>query len=281
VDLGSTPLGFAVQRPVGGLRIKGDLGAGSYSVDVSSRPVTSSLLSYAGTVDPRSGALWGGVQATGVRLGLSRDDGGEYGAWSSFGLHQLHGKNVQGNLRRRAMGGVYWRAVNDDNSVLSLGVNAMLQGFTHNAGEFTFGHGGYYSPQSYRSISLPVSLAQRVGRWSFSLRASVSRSVSRTDSAPFFPTDAALQAAAQALAPVNGIDPHYRGGRSSGNGHALAAAFETQWQPRLFFGGRFEIERSDDYAPNRALFYLRYAPGATALRTLAFPPEAVLPTSEY
>ena len=281
VDLGSTPLGFAVQRPVGGLRIKGDLGQGSYSVEVSSRPVTSSLLSYAGTRDPRTGALWGGVQASGVRLGLSRDDGLDFGAWSSFGLHQLHGKNVQNNLRLRAMGGVYWRVINEDHSVVSVGVNTLLQRFTHNAGEFTFGHGGYYSPQSYRSISLPVSWAQRVGRWSLSLRAALSRSRSRSDSAPFFPTDAALQAAAEALTPSNGITPHYRGGSSSGSGRSLAAALESQLQPQWFIGGRLEIERSEDYAPNRALFYLRYVPGAASLRPVAFPPEPMLPTSEY
>ena len=281
VDLGSTPLGFAVQRPVGGVRFKGDLGAGSYSVDVSSRPVTSSLLSYAGTRDPRTGQLWGGLQASGVRLGLSRDEGLALGVWSSFGWHQLHGKNVQTNQRWRAMGGVYWRAINDEHRVLSVGVNGMLQGFAHNAGEFTFGHGGYYSPQAHRSVSLPLSFAERLGRWSYSLRAAVSQSRSRTDSAAFFPTDAALQAAAQALAPGNGVNPYYAGGKSSGRGHSLAAAFETQLSPQLFVGARFEIERSEDYAPNRALVYLRFAPGEAALRSVAFPPDPVLPTSEY
>ncbi|MDH5540248.1 MAG: cellulose synthase subunit BcsC-related outer membrane protein, partial [Rhizobacter sp.] len=281
VDLGNTPLGFAVVRPVGGWRVKGDLGAGSYSLDVSSRPVTSSLLSYAGTRDPRTGQTWGGVQATGARLGLSRDDGLAFGAWSSFGLHQLHGRNVQTNLRQRAMGGFYWRVVNEDQRVISVGVNAMAQGFKHNAGEFTFGHGGYYSPQSYRSLSLPLSYAQLSGRWSFSARAALSHSRSRTDSAPFYPTDAAMQAAAQALAAGNGVDPHYRGGSSSGSGYSLAATLEAQLSPRLFIGGRIEIERSDDYAPNRALIYLRFTPGETSLRPLAFPPEPVIPTSEY
>lgn len=281
VDLGSTPLGFALQRPVGGLRYKGDLGAGSYSIDVSSRPVTASLLSYAGTRDPRTGQLWGGVQASGVRLGLSRDEGLAIGVWSSFGLHQLHGKNVQSNQRRSAMGGLYWRAINDDNQVLSVGVNAIAQGFTQNSGEFSFGHGGYYSPQSYRSLSLPLSFAQRSGRWSYSLRAAVSQSRSSGDSAAFFPTDAGLQATAQALSASNGIDPHYSGGRGRGSGRSLAAALEAQLSPQLFAGARLEIERSQDYAPNRAIFYMRFAPGEAALQTVAFPPAPVLPTSEY
>jgi hypothetical protein len=84
---------------------------------------------------------------------------------------------------------------------------------------------------------------------------------------------------AQAQTAVAGFDPHYSGGRSSGRGHLYAAGFETRLGAQLVAGARFEIERSEDYAPNRALVYLRFAPATRSV--VAFPPEPMLPTSEY
>ncbi|MGJ4748806.1 cellulose synthase subunit BcsC-related outer membrane protein, partial [Leptospira sp. SA-E8] len=100
-DLGTTPIGFPVQSWVGGILHKGDLGPFGYSLDVSRRPVTASLLSYAGTRDVRTGRTWGGVQATGARLGLSLDEGGRFGGWSSLGWHRLSGQNVLDNDRHQ------------------------------------------------------------------------------------------------------------------------------------------------------------------------------------
>ena len=281
IDLGTTPLGFALRRPVGGVRVKGDLGPLTYSIDASSRPLTSSLLAYAGARDPRSGAVWGGVQATGATLTLSADSGGAFGGWALLGAHRLSGTNVQSNDRRQLMGGSYWRVLNRENRQFSVGLTGMYQSFAHNVGEYTFGHGGYYSPQSHRSVSLPITFSERGARFSYLLRGALSHSRSRTDSAPFYPTDSALQASAVAAAPATGVTPQYAGGPGGGRGHSLAAAVEYQAGPNLQLGVRLEIERSRDFEPNRALFYLRYALDGAIAAPLKLPPQAVLPTSEY
>jgi tetratricopeptide (TPR) repeat protein len=282
LDLGTSPLGFRVVNVLGGILHKGDLGAYSYSVDASRRSVTSSLLSFAGTVDPNTGRTWGGVVASGVRLGLSRDSGGTYGAWSSLGLHRLSGKNVQDNDRAQLMAGAYQRLINEEDRQFAWGVTGMFWRHSENAGEFTFGHGGYYSPRSYRSLALPLTYGWRTERSSFALRGSVSVAWSDTKGAPYFPTDAGLQAQAEALTPVNGIDPHYAssdGGRSYGR--SLAGGWEHQITPGLFIGGRLELERSTNYTPNRFLIYLRLATDRPAARPVPFPPEPVFPSSQY
>lgn len=280
-DIGTTPLGFPVQNLVGGVRKKGDLGIFSYSLEGSRRPITGSLLSYAGTKDPRTGTVWGGVVATGVRLGLSLDQGGALGFWSSLGFHKLTGRNVQSNDRTQLMAGGYWRVINEEDRLFTVGLTGMAWRFKRNAGEYTFGHGGYYSPQEYRSLSFPISYAQRFTRFSYQVRAAVSSSWSRTDAAPYFPTDGAMQAQAEALTPLNGVDPHYAAGSGPGKGHSFLAAGEYQVTSQLFLGGRLEIERSDYYAPNRLLFYLRYSPDSSAARPVFLPPEPVIPTSQY
>jgi predicted Zn-dependent protease len=281
LDIGSTPLGFALRRPVGGMRLKGDLGPLSYSLDVSSRPVTSSLLSYAGARDPRSGTVWGGVQASGATLTLSADQGGALGGWALLAGHRLHGTHVQNNDRQQLMGGAYWRVVNRENRQFSVGVTGVAQSFAHNVGEYSFGHGGYYSPHSHRSISLPLTFSERGARFSYMLRGAVSKSRSQTDSALFYPSDQALQANAEAQAATTGVSPTYAGGPGSGRGHSLAAALEYQWSANLQVGVRLEIERSRDFEPNRALFYARWVLDGAIASPLAMPPKPVLPTSEF
>ena len=281
LDIGTTPLGFALRRLVGGMRVKGDAGPLSYSLDVSSRPVTSSLLSYAGARDPRSGIVWGGVQASGAALTLSADQGGALGGWALLAGHRLHGTHVQNNDRRQLMGGGYWRVVNRENRQFSIGVTGVAQSFAYNVGEYSFGHGGYYSPRSHRSVSLPLTFSERGARFSYMLRGAVSKSRSQTDSAPFYPTDGALQANAEAQAATTGVSPQYAGGPGSGSGHSLAAALEYQWRANLQVGVRLEIERSRDFEPNRALFYARWALDGANASPLAMPLKPVLPTSEF
>ena len=280
-DIGVTPLGFPITNIVGGVLKKGDLGAFSYSVDASRRALMGSVLSYAGARDPRTGARFGGVLANGVRFGLSRDSGGTFGAWSALGLHRLTGTDVQANNRMQLMGGGYWRLVNEDDRVLTVGMNAMLWRFSENAGEYTLGHGGYYSPQRFASVSLPVAFSARSARLSYTVRGALSSSRSSTAAADYFPTRPDLQTQALALAAGNGIDPRYGASSGHGVGRSLSAAFEYQMHPKLFVGGRFEIDRSSDYAPNRLLFYFRYNLDHNSARPVSLPPEPLLPASQY
>src|SRR5205807_2365106 len=131
----------------------------------------------------------------------------------------------------------YRRIVNEENRQAMAGITTMLWRFSENAGEYTLGHGGYYSPKTYASLSLPVSYGARLGDLSLYARASVSISWSESRRAPFFPTSAALQSQAQALAAVNGIDPFYPGGSNGrGYGRSFAAAAERRIAARIYAG---------------------------------------------
>ncbi|MBC8024072.1 MAG: BCSC C-terminal domain-containing protein [Burkholderiales bacterium] len=283
LDIGASPIGFPVVNLVGGAFYKGELGAYSYSIDASRRPLESTLLSYAGSRDPNTGRTWGGVVTTGVRLNVSRDSGGDYGAWSLAGLYRLTGRNVKDNDKAELMAGAYRRLVNEEHRQLAAGVTTMLWRFSENAGEFTFGHGGYYSPKTYASLALPVTFAMRSARTSLYARASVSVSWSESRRAPFFPTDGDLQARAEALASANGRDPFYASGSNGrGYGRSFAAAAEHRLAPNLFVGARLELERSTNYTPNRVLIYIRMSPGGAAAGPIAMPPEpVVLPGFQY
>jgi tetratricopeptide (TPR) repeat protein len=278
LDLGTSPIGFPVVNVLGGVAYRGELGPASYTVEASRRAVTSSLLSYSGTVDPNTGRTWGGVVANGVRVNVSRDSGGDYGAWGLAGLYRLTGRNVQDNDKGEVMAGIYRRLVNEGDRLLTVGATGMYWHHSENAGEFTLGHGGYYSPGNYQSLGFPVVYGWRTPVAAFSLRASVSVSWSKTRRAPFYPTDPALQAEAEAIAPATFVDPFYSGGNDGRSyGRSFAAAGERQIAPGAFVGGRIDIERSTNYTPSRFLLYVRFTLDGTPAMPVALPPESLIP----
>jgi tetratricopeptide (TPR) repeat protein len=270
-DVGTTPLGFPVQDIVGGVRVSGDLEPLGWTMDVSRRALSTSMLAFAGTEDPRTGKTWGGVRTNGVSLGLSYDQGGFYGLWSSLQAHRLTGKNVQSNDRFRLMGGVYFRLIDEPNRRLRVGSTAMYWHFKENLSGYTFGQGGYYSPQQYFSYSIPVNVAQRWGNWSFYAEASAGYSWVKEDDADYFPTRSAWQREAG--------NPVLSGGRSKGLGYRASFMLEHRLTSNWVIGTAAGIERSvgSDYEPNQALMYLRYtfAPWEGDLK---MPPE---PLQEY
>lgn len=279
-DLGSSPLGFPVSHLLGGIEVEGDLFDIGWRLGLSQRPVTSTLLSYAGMKDAQSGKIWGSVVATGAHLGLSWDQGGSYGIWGTLGAHRLHGERVADNLRLRALGGVYWRLLDKEDYQLRGGFNLMTWRFDKNLEEFTFGHGGYYSPQSYASLSLPVSFYGRKGRWSWELRASVSYSHSRIERSPYYPNDPDLQAKAEQFAPVTGITPFYEGSSGPGTGYKLGGTVEYRVNPYLHLGARMEIERADFYAPNNFALYFRYS-ARPRLKPMPLYPQPTITYPEF
>ena len=271
VDLGTTPRDFPVAYLVGGVRYDGRAGLLYYNIDVSQRPVTSSLLSYAGTRDPRSGEIWGGVRATGTYLGLGYDQGGAYGIWSKFGAHALTGVNVADNHRISAMGGIYWRLLKAPDRQVTLGLNSINFWYEKNLGAYTFGQGGYYSPQRYNSLSVPVSYAARSERLSYVLRASASLSSAREKAAPYYPTRADWQAQSGNLMISGSTGP--------GWGASLSGAMEYQLTPRLALGAQLDVQYSQFYQPAGAMLYLRWQQDGAA-RTLPFPVEPLTPYSD-
>ncbi|MDX7828960.1 cellulose synthase complex outer membrane protein BcsC [Aeromonas caviae] len=251
-DLGTTPLGFEVVDWVGGATLTGDWHTLGWGMTLSRRPVGSSLLSYGGTVDPGTGISWGGVRANGIRLDLSRDLGGAVGFWGSAQQHLLTGKNVPDNWRTRLMGGGYYKLVNETHRRASVGLSTMLWHYQQDLGGYTLGQGGYYSPQGYFSLSVPVSYRQRTPDWSWELGGSGSWSYARTDDSRRYPLEGLLPAGLpDRNAPV-------KGGSSSGFGYTLNGVVEHRLTEHWRIGGRVDIQQADDYAPSHVTLFLRY-----------------------
>ncbi|KAA9000774.1 cellulose biosynthesis protein BcsC [Affinibrenneria salicis] len=251
-DIGSTPIGFRVLNAVGGVTRKLTLGQFDVSLSASRRPLASSLLAFAGARDPGAvdGRRWGGVVATGGAIGLSYDRGGNQGLWVDLSAHRLSGKNVADNRRQRLMAGYYYKWINDDNRRATVGINGMLWRYQQDLSGYTYGQGGYYSPQRYVSLSLPVTFRQRVDRWSFEFGGAIAWSQTRQHSQRRYP-----------VWPGFADDHRSAGGGGHGAGYTLQAALERRLTPHWALGLGLDIQKARDYAPSHGLVYLRYSPG--------------------
>ncbi|AOI38927.1 cellulose biosynthesis protein [Burkholderia oklahomensis EO147] len=257
-DAGTTPLGFPVHYVVGGVRYRFDTGPASFSVSASRRPETGSVLSYAGLRDPWTGATWGGVRRDSVDLHASVDIG-RVNLFADLGAGLLTGRNVAGNsavtLRTGFMAPVYRRA----DMRVSAGLVGNAWHYAQNLRFYTYGQGGYYSPQRYLSIGMPIEWAGRRGPFTWDVTATAGVSNSYERDSPYFPNglpDSTLVKSAQALG-----NPVFSGGSTRGVSfwYGFTGVAEYRVNARLVVGARFDIDHAHDYAPSSGLVYVRYS----------------------
>lgn len=273
-DIGTTPMGFAVVDWVGSLSYQGDWRDLGWELGASRRPITSSLLSFAGTRDPNTKQVWGGVRVTQLELSVGYDQGAAHGLWGNIDLGTLTGKNVADNQRYRLMGGYYYKLVNEDHRRVSVGLNSMWWQYQKDLSGYTLGQGGYYSPQQYFSLALPVSYRQRIADWSWDVSGSVSWSRAVTDGRRPYPLAALLPT-------NNGYDNDTEAGSSSsGFGYTLNALVERRLTSHWFVGAAINIQQAKDYTPSHGLLYVRYSFGGWQ-GDLDMPPKPLIPYGDF
>jgi hypothetical protein len=266
LDLGTTPLGFQVANFVGGVAYNDSFGDVKLKLDVSRRPITDSLLSYAGTVDDVTGRTWGGVTATGGRVEIGVEQG-RFGLFGYGGLHALTGKNVVSNNRFEIGGGAYYKVVQDTDMEFTAGVSVTALGYKRNLRYFTLGHGGYFSPQRYFSLALPLELAGRYGKMAYKLDGSIGIQNFRENSAAYFPGDATQQANWETVAAANSVAAptgvtyrsFYPSQSKSGLGFRLGAEAEYQFAPQWQVGGKVAIDNASSFTQTSGLVYVKYS----------------------
>ncbi|MGZ0189403.1 MAG: cellulose synthase subunit BcsC-related outer membrane protein, partial [Alphaproteobacteria bacterium] len=265
-DAGVTPLGFEAINPVGGITFQPKLNEEvSLRFTVEQRAVTDSVLSYSGVKDTRSGATFGGVVRRGGTIGGDIDTG-DFGAYISGGYYFLEGENVQDNEMAEATVGAYNRVINRPDEELKIGLNATFFGYDQNLRHFTAGHGGYFSPQTYASVSAPVEYTKQEGRLTYQVGGAIGIQRFEEDGAQVFPGRAADSAQLNIRNNIagflgNSAILNYNSEEQTSLGFNAYGRMEYAMSDRTNIGAGARLDAAADWFEGTAFLYLRQTLG--------------------
>lgn len=268
--IGESAWGFPVTNLTGDVAYNPKFLGGQLSVKLEGfrEPVTDSLLSYAGTranltaVNALTGnafgnnSVWGGVTKTGIQGSIFYDDN-DIGAFGIVSGGFLQGTNVAQNSTINAIIGGYFRPWRTDTQAIRVGVNLNYFGYDKNLSFYSFGQGGYFSPQNYVALTFPVEYQGRVDRWSWLAAVGLGIQHFNADSTPFFPNNPAAQAVLETVeGSTSDSNVRYPGTHSTGLAADLRGQVEYAVSKDLAVGASAQYDNGNSY--NEGIFKLYF-----------------------
>lgn len=217
---------------------------GSTELSVYRRPMFNSQLNYTGIKDPYSAKKWGRVLETGVRHKYSTTFSDDYWLALTSQYNRYAGSNVIDN-----QGGDLSFIVGTDYShedmLISGGLTANMGGYQRNSIFYSFGHGGYFSPQTMWQAGIFTHFESKrdvVDWWEVDFSAGYFQW--RTKPAERYPFGLFKQ-----------IDP---GGKGSGISYRLRGEKHWRLDDNFEIGLSAQLTRSPGYEDWRAGIIFRY-----------------------
>ena len=259
-DVGVTPLGFEQRNIVGGIeyapRLTNRL---TLRVLADRRSVTDSLLSEAGTEDPRSGIRWGGV--TRNRGHVQLEGGiGTTNFYAGVGGGALLGNKVETNTEVDAGAGFSTPVYTDPTKEVRTGLDLVYFGFDKNLAGFTIGQGGYFSPQQFFAALVPVNFRhQPIPDLVYNVGGSLGWQTFRDKGEDVFAGQAGLQSQLVTLAATQPfLATQTSGTRKSGLAGGAHADIDYRVTDNLHVGAKAGFDRSGPFTEGTGLVYARY-----------------------
>lgn len=265
-DVGTTPLGFRKTNLQGGASVSPKLGQHvTLGLHGERRPVTDSVLSYAGAVDPVTGQSWGSVMQTGGGGSISYDRNGN-GIYADGAYHRYNGRNVLSNRKIEGNIGGYLRIYGSGNTSLTAGANLNYQSYGNDENYFSFGHGGYFSPQSFVSIAFPLHYKADHGKWQAGVDLAPGFQSYQEDGAPVYPTLVSGQAELDRLKALNSdVRASYDSLSKSGFAFSGAANGSYQVGSATRIGGEIKYDTFGAYKEFQTMLSIRQSLGGDGL----------------
>ena len=205
LSAGTSPLGFKTPSLIGAIEVAPRLtDTLRLRVTADRHAITDSLLSWAGLTDPSSKITWGSVVSSGGRGQIE----GPLGAGSFYvggGYAMLTGQHVASNNRTEAGTGMSYPLLKDTDGELTAGVDLVYFGFANNQRAYTVGNGGYFSPQSYGAINVPLDFRAKSGDLEYRVGVTAGYATFRENSNAVFPNNADLQRQLERAAASNAL----------------------------------------------------------------------------
>ena len=253
---GYNPYGFLVSNWTA--RASWRPGRGPFTFSFNRDSVKDTQLSYSGLRDPGSitpfnpGNVWGGVMADQGNVQYARGDLTS-GFYLGAGGQYITGVHVLQNRRYDGSAGAYWRILAmPEYGNLNVGANFFAMHYSYNLQAFTYGQGGYFSPQSYFLANVPITwTGHYLTRWHYTVLGSFGIQAFSENAEPLDPLDIGIETNTflnAKLAALTSVGPNYdvRG--------QVAYAIHDHW----FVGGFAGANNSRNYTNVNAGFSVRY-----------------------
>lgn len=188
-SIGITPAGAIVSPTViGNLGVKGVQDWGVWAIEVFRDPKKESILSYVGIRDPYTGKAWGRVVENGARASVYVPFRENWAVSGTILGGFLEGENVESNGHFLVNGNLAYDFKNPNFEYLTLGPSITYEGYSENLSYFTYGQGGYFSPQYWLRGTVGSQFQTHQGR-RFLVRGSAAVGVQtyNQQETPFFP----------------------------------------------------------------------------------------------
>jgi hypothetical protein len=191
---------------------------------------------------------------------------------------------VENNIRIDGNGGAYWRMKTaPEYGNLSIGANFFAMHYSHNEDAFTYGMGGYFSPQAYFLANVPITWAGHYQtRWHYNIVGSLGVQAFQENTSPLYPLlSTGLESGMTVtVGSVTYGDLTLPARTSVGPNYDLRGQTAYQISPHWFAGGFLSANNSRNYSAVSAGFYVRFlfraqpstAAGPTGLFPM-FPPN--------
>ncbi|HTW79573.1 MAG TPA: cellulose synthase subunit BcsC-related outer membrane protein, partial [Terracidiphilus sp.] len=238
-SVGFTPSTFYVSNKLGSVDLHPE--RTPFHLGVFRESITETMLSYAGERDPVTGAIWGGVVATGAEGGISKGTV-QSGFYTDFSAAKITGLNVNENQRLEGSTGAYWTFFTNAYGALKIGANVSGEHFDQNQRYFTYGQGGYFSPDTYLLINAPFTWTGRSNRLAYTISGSLGMQS--------FNEDPALAGSISTNAPTAQT--------VIGANYSLSGNFAYKLDEHWYIGTFFNVNNTSNYQERSAGFSVRY-----------------------
>ncbi len=264
IAAGTTPYGFPVSNLLG--RLYWRPRNGPFSINLARDSVRDSQISWAGMRDPGTitqifpGNIWGGVVANQGTLQYAHGDLSS-GFYVGLGGQYITGHHVLTNHRVDGSLGAYWRVKQyPEYGTLDVGANFFAMSYANNELAYTYGQGGYFSPQTYFLANIPVTwTGHYLTRWHYSILGSLGIQAFNNNTAPLFPLDKALEVGTTVTVGGNAVGNLAIPALTSvGPNYDLVGQTAYQISDHWFAGGFLSANNSRNYASVIAGFSVHY-----------------------
>ncbi len=164
---GITPSGGPLNaKPIGNIGLIYRTEKGYVQGEIYSRAIKDSILSYIGMEDPYTGKDWGGVTESGASAQVFWSIAPKWTIFVKGSYGVLDGTDVEQNTRLAGTAALAYEFEVKNFEYITVGVAGSYESFDNNQNHFTYGNGGYFSPEYLAQIMIQGQyLTQEGRRW--------------------------------------------------------------------------------------------------------------------